>query len=482
LVLELIFGEFHLLRKRVRRRGWVQGFKTHFSQFSPIVNAASILYSFFLLALWLVHLSLVSELEGYLMRAHVEIQGSWSDSEDRNDFYELVDRIILHSQRLQACLAFYPFAIGCRFFSAFAGQPRLAVVTETLKSAFNDVLHFGVVLGAILLCYGSSAVILFGREVEEYETLGRCMVSVIRILLGDFDYHTLSQVGRSYATVWFTSFMVLLNLVMLNMLLAIIMDVYNTVKGSLDDDAETIVSQSYEIYRRWRQKRLGQRVSLDYILQCLERQGETLMHKGEPKLITVTVFLKLVQGLCKRQAQRVLTHAEEVLEHAHLAETLSVQALLRGVDLRVQHLQQSVSIVQEIDFKLSNGLNGILQDVMDRQSYDIVEKDARARMHKDIEGMRAKVDRLSQQLSDTCSRLEANAERVESRTSQRVESRTSQITPVNGELKAINASSASRGAAGRLPASPGFCSVSQGFARKETYNTGPGPAPSEGWH
>merc|ERR1712056_60813 len=107
--------------------------------------------------------------------------------------------------------------------------------------------------------------------------------------------------GRFPAGVWFTTLMVLVNMVMLNMLLAIIVDVYSGIKDGMDDNAETIWSQSYEILGRWRDKRKGSTLPLDAILNQLEddREGCFNMKKEPPqvKLLTLSGLLSIVDGL-----------------------------------------------------------------------------------------------------------------------------------------------------------------------------------------
>ena len=68
--------------------------------------------------------------------------------------------------------------------------------------------------------------------------------------MGDVPWVQMSPTARVPAGFWFLTFVCLLNLVLLNMLLAIGLDVYNETRASLGPQAETLWSQSYEIYRR----------------------------------------------------------------------------------------------------------------------------------------------------------------------------------------------------------------------------------------
>jgi len=81
------------------------------------------------------------------------------------------------------------------------------------------------------------------------------------------------ETGRRQAAIWFWSFTWLVQLVMLNMLLAIVMDIYTEVRGKIGEGAQTLWSQALEIERRYRQKQLGARVSLDYIMSYIEPDG-----------------------------------------------------------------------------------------------------------------------------------------------------------------------------------------------------------------
>merc|ERR1712232_520871 len=103
---------------------------------------------------------------------------------------------------------------------------------------------------------------------------------------------------------------------MLNMLLAIVMDVYTEVKSSIGSDAETLWSQAREIYRRWRELRRGNRVSLNHILVYIAPENTERSEEEElDTKLTVKSFLAMVPRLGERQAQRVLVAAQALYAH-----------------------------------------------------------------------------------------------------------------------------------------------------------------------
>ena len=59
-------------------------------------------------------------------------------------FYEAVEAVSTEEKRFRLILCFYPMLLLLRLFKSFAAQPRLAVVTDTIKLASQDLLHFGI--------------------------------------------------------------------------------------------------------------------------------------------------------------------------------------------------------------------------------------------------------------------------------------------------------------------------------------------------
>merc|ERR550537_2015661 len=109
--------------------------------------------------------------------------------------------------------------------------------------------------------------------------------------------------------------MILVALIMLNMLLAIVMDAYTNAKGQISS-SETLCEQAYELYRRWSQKRAGLRVSLNHIQRCYTvKLGVNIQEflrnpdSRSEQILFVKDFQSDVVGLGAAQAKRLLTNA-----------------------------------------------------------------------------------------------------------------------------------------------------------------------------
>merc|ERR1711970_1534161 len=99
------------------------------------------------------------------------------------------------------------------------------MVTRTLQQACVDIVHFSIVLIAVFIAYIFTGMFLFGEELEDFAHIDRAANSCWRLLLGDFDWDSFRKVGRMEASIYFVSFSILVMQIMMNMLLAVIMDV-----------------------------------------------------------------------------------------------------------------------------------------------------------------------------------------------------------------------------------------------------------------
>merc|ERR1719428_788571 len=122
--------------------------------------------------------------------------------------------------------------VMCRFFKAFKGQPRLAVVTTTIASAGSDLFHFGLIFFSVFLTFAFAGTILFGRRMAGFSSFRTAFGTSFAVACGDFDWTNMSAEHYATSSIWFWSFMILIFLIMLNMVLAIVMDVYTKVRAT----------------------------------------------------------------------------------------------------------------------------------------------------------------------------------------------------------------------------------------------------------
>lgn len=343
LVIRLLLDDVVSIYRYWKELGFIKGTCAYMTP-GNVICWLTVLYNFAIIACWLLYLNDTKELREHVIEADLTIPGSFASQQKLEYYYELVEVMSVRLFWQKGLMAGYPFIVGLRLFRTFDAQPRLALVTRTLQSAGMEIIHFGVVFFSAFMIYTASAMVLFGAELEEYSSIARAATSVFIVLLGGFDWDALSGVDLPLAMVWFWTYCILVQLIMLNMLLAIVMDVYTEVKSGLPENAPTIFSQTKLIYRRWHEKKLGLRISLDTILEAIMPGAiaSKLSKTTTDDVMTPAQVMALVPGLSDSQACRILISANDAWIAAGKDPTC-----ITDTGVRVYALTQAVATLQD---------------------------------------------------------------------------------------------------------------------------------------
>merc|ERR1740117_1067022 len=167
------------------------------------------------------------------------------------------------------------------------------------------------------------------------------------MLMGDFDVNEMMVTGRLYPTmVYFMSFMIMMVLIVLNMLVAILMDAYAVVKAAAAN-SETLFGQIQELMVRSYRQRRGLRIPMKHIVQCyVDANGQGAWESD--KLVTVKSLMDVVPGLTEMQAKRDLRgaagdYAAENTRDVSMEEVLSTCAQVRSI---VENSEQKLKYLQ----------------------------------------------------------------------------------------------------------------------------------------
>jgi hypothetical protein len=82
-----------------------------------------------------------------------------------------------------------------RLFYYFSFQPKLAVFTEAVARAFQDIVHFSVVFVAIMTMFAVWAHSMFGSLAPDWHTPAGCIIAVFRFMQYDYDLIIMEMVG-----------------------------------------------------------------------------------------------------------------------------------------------------------------------------------------------------------------------------------------------------------------------------------------------
>ncbi|KAK9819873.1 hypothetical protein WJX72_003501 [[Myrmecia] bisecta] len=140
-------------------------------------------------------------------------------------------------------------------------QPRLGVVTRSLALAGPDLIHFVLVCGMVFVGYAMMAHLIFGNAIQKFSSFGRAVDTCFAILLGDIsvndDLKQLSGLQGLAGTLFFWSFELLVFMVLLNFLLAIIVDAFSEVKENTSETTGLHTEVGQMVREKWRSLTAG---------------------------------------------------------------------------------------------------------------------------------------------------------------------------------------------------------------------------------
>jgi hypothetical protein len=70
-----------------------------------------------------------------------------------------------------------------RLMKAAGFQPRIAIMTHTVFEAWSDLIHFIIIFISVLLGFGVSGMLLFGRQNNGYATLTDSALTLLILLI-----------------------------------------------------------------------------------------------------------------------------------------------------------------------------------------------------------------------------------------------------------------------------------------------------------
>ena len=119
--------------------------------------------------------------------------------------------------------------IWLKLFKYITITNRLERMSKTIKRCAIDILTYLFVFFVWIMAFSVMGFLVFGRNFKRYATFGDSVLASIRAMFGDFDFDGISQansiIGPPYIILWlFCS-----TTILLNMLIAIICDMYSLV-------------------------------------------------------------------------------------------------------------------------------------------------------------------------------------------------------------------------------------------------------------
>jgi hypothetical protein len=144
-----------------------------------------------------------------------------------------------------------------RVVGYFTFHSRLAVISKTISHCRQDLVHFFIVFATLVFLFAYQAYVTLGHRLEGFKSLSWSLQSMAMLSIGEFDHAQIYQASPIFGSIVFWTGSLLLGLLLMNVLLAILIDGYLAAKVEEMDGTESIFTtlsamlKSMCIQARW---------------------------------------------------------------------------------------------------------------------------------------------------------------------------------------------------------------------------------------
>ncbi|XP_066248663.1 polycystin-2-like protein 1 [Euwallacea similis] len=172
------------------------------------------------------------------------------------DHYGNLESAKVINQVIKISEATLLFFVYLRTFKYLNFNRRMSQLNNTIRKCAKDILGFSVMFFVAYFAYAELGYLVFGNQVESFRSFGQSMFTLLRTILGDFDYETIQKANSIVAPIYFLTYIVLVFFILLNMFLAIINDTYADVKIDIAIASKEIEMTEYiaDRYRNFLKK------------------------------------------------------------------------------------------------------------------------------------------------------------------------------------------------------------------------------------
>ncbi|GMF24628.1 unnamed protein product [Phytophthora fragariaefolia] len=260
--------------------------------------------------------------------AAIDPEGTEDDINDLNYLIDNLKATAHYTAALRVVGAIVILLIGLQILNRFRFHPQLNILTRTVASALKQFGAFFVVFIVIFTTFTIIGSMIFGDRAKEFSRLDNSMASCINMLFGQFDFNSIKDLQFSVAFYWI--FMIVVSIVLMNMMLAIVLDAYEQV--------------SSDSYKKSANVTLAHRViSICWDAVCEVRvmifNPRTAVSRGKirPRLLEWTLQQKL-----KESSSTILTL--EIMKSLLPEANISYEEFLATL----QHIEQGIVIVNAL--------------------------------------------------------------------------------------------------------------------------------------
>ncbi|CAI5954641.1 unnamed protein product [Closterium sp. NIES-64] len=227
-------------------------FLHHFRQFGNWIDLLSLSIQVWGIVVWIIMVQQLSPLSDISVRYNVytslddTTSQFWAVNTTNGGFeramqvYRTMDDSIQLRSFYFAIQGINVFLMVQRLLKLMDFQPRIGIITRTMAAALPAILHFFLVFGIIFLGFSFYGYLVFGRTLAQFRTIPNAMLSCFFMLIQDnstaYYYAMLEGWERLAAFVFWLSFIVIMVFILMNVVIAIVVDAFMDVKEAAQEE------------------------------------------------------------------------------------------------------------------------------------------------------------------------------------------------------------------------------------------------------
>lgn len=156
--------------------------------------------------------------------------------ENRSKFVSF-QYVVLLNEGVNVMIALVVLLLNLKFLRMLRFNRKISVLSSTIKTSANKLASFMIMFLVIFLAYCFLVYLVFGPVLEDYRSFIKCMVSMMSMVLGNFEFYDLVAVNRFIGPAVFFTFMVIFQFILMNMFIGILCDSFDEVRNDSDKQA-----------------------------------------------------------------------------------------------------------------------------------------------------------------------------------------------------------------------------------------------------
>ncbi|XP_060067155.1 uncharacterized protein LOC132547415 [Ylistrum balloti] len=221
----------------------------------------------------------------YIIRHFITAIAVSSVTKLRDRFYNF-EKVAMWDEVFGYVMAFTIFASIIKLIHMFRFNRKMSMIAGTLKNSTSDISAFSFVFLVFLSGFAIWGYIMFGRNMASYKSMIQSIETLLAFSLGEYDYLALVNANRIFGPLFFFSFFLFINFILLNVFVTILNESISAVRKDVSKQSNEfeIVSFAWTRFKGW--------IGIDFDRILLDVQRKYMIGKNDEKPPTIDDSMK----------------------------------------------------------------------------------------------------------------------------------------------------------------------------------------------